>query len=124
MKTQVIALAQVQDALQSYAIFGQMDAHIFAAAVAVRIVDGVRIHFMDSTDTGSAYDWTQVAVECKDGDLIVCGETVAVMVSAWPTAVRGAPGAFHTLSHGSSWAHHDGGKYENAAQVARSLSLQ
>jgi hypothetical protein len=124
MKTQVIALAQVQDALQSYAVFGQLDAHILASAKAVRIVNGIRVHFTDSTDSGSAYDWTQCAIECMDGDLIVCGETVAVMVGAWPTTVRGDIGAFHTLSRGSSWATFDGGKYQNAARVAQSLSLQ
>ena len=124
MNTQVIALAQVVDALHSYATFGPIDAHILASANAVRIVDGARVHFMDSTDTCSAYDWTQGAIECQDGDLIVCGETVALMVGAWPTAVRGTVGAFHTLSRGSSWTQIEDGKYANAARVAHTLSLQ
>jgi hypothetical protein len=122
MKTQVISLPQLKDALESYALFGPTDAHIFASAKAVRVINGVRVHAMPFKDTESAYDWSQSAIECKDGDLIVCGNTVAVMVSAWPTAVCGDEGVFHVLSPALTWDSYDEGKYAAAVSVARRLN--
>ncbi len=95
----------------------------FMPAMSARVIDGVRVHYLPFKDTSSAYDWTQSAPECQDGDVFVCGATVGVLCVAWPVCVRGEPGALHYLLDGTSWDSYEGGKYAAAARVAQSLKL-
>jgi len=79
--------------------------------------NGITVHRFKTS--AQAYDRSQtgylldldprdelVAVEVKDGDLLLVEseQVIAVMVSAWPTAIFGqVPGAFHELHEKFTW---------------------
>ena len=79
-----------------------------------------QVHVFKELSTGDAYDETQTNDAIKDGDVIVCngGETVAILIEAWPTAVKGPAGELHSLMEGVSWLTLDGGKYAEAYKIA------
>ncbi|QCP55069.1 hypothetical protein FAZ95_38675 [Trinickia violacea] len=123
----VISADQVREAMLEYVHLRAEQltsmAHLFATAGSVRVIDGVRVHVVPFEDAEDAYGWTQSAEECKCGDLIVWGRTVAVLDRAWPVTVRGDGEAFHRLKDGVTFETHEGGKYAHAARIARSLRL-
>lgn len=62
----------------------------------------MNVHFFSST--GEAYDQSQYRSDIKDGDLLVSGWTVAILVKAWPTFVKGPKaGAFHVYLEGATF---------------------
>ncbi len=78
------------------------------------------VHTWNDLSTGEAYDRTQWDDEVKDGDIIVCneGKSVAILVEAWPTLVKGEEGEFHTFMRDGTWQTLDGGKYVEAHKIA------
>lgn len=91
-------------------------------------------------DTRDAYNASQTRDEIRDGDVLVAREeqAVAVLVQAWPTAVKwpigngdghAAHGQFHRLDYGELWCDQPdgrkatvgGGKY--AASVAKAVEV-
>lgn len=62
----------------------------------------MQVHFFSSTS--EAYDQSQYRSDIKDGDLLVVNWTVAILVEAWPTFVKGPKaGAFHVFKEGSTF---------------------
>lgn len=69
-----------------------------------------------------AYDVAQTDEVINDGDVMVAGTVVGVLVQAWPTYVAGTePREFHRLVSHETWETLEGGKYVEAVKVARAL---
>ena len=49
-------------------------------------------------DTGEAYDACQCNDDMKDGDTLICGDTVVGIVGTWPVAVTKINGNLHSFS--------------------------
>jgi hypothetical protein len=81
----------------------------------------VSVHMFKTT--ADAYDESQYRDDIKSGDVLVAGFTVGVLVDAWPVAVKGDPGSFHTLADGSKIDTLDGGKWAESAKVAAELDV-
>lgn len=79
-----------------------------------------QVHVFNELSTGDAYDETQVNDDIKDGDIIVCngGKSVAILVEAWPTSVKGEQGEFHGMKDDVSWETLYDGKYAEAYKIA------
>jgi hypothetical protein len=89
----------------------------------------MKVHTFTSEE--EAYDASQCDESIADGDLLVVGGVVAVLVQAWPTIVidlsdfgrtslghevgSGTPHEFHQLSEGESWDTFEGGRYAPSA---------
>lgn len=56
------------------------------------------VHDLASLSMGDAYDETQINRHIEDGDILIVGDGLAVMVKAWPTMVEGHSDMFHRLT--------------------------
>lgn len=48
--------------------------------------------------TSTAYDLTQCDGSIKNNDILLAGDTVGVLVDAWPVAVTADKGSFHGIT--------------------------
>lgn len=90
-----------------------------------RQIGGPIIHDLSHLDHAEAYDHTQTSAHIHDGDVLDLGRgDVGVMVSAWPTMVKGHSTQFHKLDHasGHTWDTIEGGKYATSAARAHQHS--
>ena len=53
-------------------------------------------------DTGEAYDACQCNDDMKDGDTLICGDTVVGIVGTWPVAVTKTCGKLHQFTDPSA----------------------
>ncbi len=86
-----------------------------------------KVHYF--ADEAEAYNASQCDDAINDGDVLVAGRSVGVLVKAWPTYVVGEKGGeFHHL-RGSlnsgidlrAWLSFEGGKYLSSARIAREV---
>jgi hypothetical protein len=75
-------------------------------------------------DSEEAYNESQSSESVKDGDILATPDMVGVLVKAWPVAVVGPRGEFHTLKAGLSWDEFEGGKYAKSAEKAREYAKE
>lgn len=71
------------------------------ARTAPAITPTVHVLATDGEPTGAHYDRTQTDETIRDGDVLIIGRTVAILDRAWPVAIVGPCGAFHTLRDGA-----------------------
>jgi len=57
-----------------------------------------QVHDLSSLSMGDAYDETQINRHIEDGDVLIVGDGLAVMMKAWPTMVEGHSFIFHRLA--------------------------
>jgi hypothetical protein len=72
-----------------------------ARAAAAAITPTAHVLATDGEPTGAHYDRTQTDETIRDGDVLIIGRTVAILDRAWPVAIVGPCGAFHTLRDGA-----------------------
>jgi hypothetical protein len=69
-----------------------------------RAAHGFAVHMLGHTEPDEdEYAITQTCDAIKDGDVLVCGLTIAILDRAWPTVVCGPAGAFHALKETANW---------------------
>lgn len=72
------------------------------------------IHILPA-ERPDAYDITQTDELIQDGDILVVGDVVAIMVRAWPTVFYAPQDAetfgFHALAEWDTWETFDSGVY-------------
>jgi len=68
------------------------------------------VHDLTSLSMGDAYDETQINRHIEDGDVLIVGDGLAVMMKAWPTMVEGHSFIFHRLA--DDWTFDDVFAYE------------
>ena len=104
-----------KDCGEAYHLFAHiLMRHKFPVAFPPQIHRGFR-------DTGEAYDASQTSEWIHDGDILVSGQSVAVLVEAWPTIVKGPQGEFHAVSPEFSWEKINDGRYTESYAVAMAL---
>lgn len=64
------------------------------------------------------YAETQCNDDIKDGDVLVCDNGVAIMVSAWPVSVSNNMLDFHVLAKHLTWETFENGKYIESYKLA------
>lgn len=122
MQSQSITVSQVREAIVRAEWF--RDDPAYRSAIAARVIDGVRVVACRLSDDGSVYDWTQCEEAVRDGDvfLFANGTRAGILIGCWPTIVVGNAGKLHTLAAPHRWSTYEGGKYAQAAAVARKLA--
>jgi hypothetical protein len=86
-----------------------------------------RIH-RGFSDSAEAYDCSQCDESIHDGDILVAGRSVAILVEAWPTLVKGPAGEFHRNAFGeplteAEWLNLEDGKYALSYKIAAELPV-
>lgn len=71
------------------------------ARTAPAIVPNVHVMATSGEPTGAHYNETQMNGDIRDGDVLIIGETVAILDRAWPVAIVGPCGAFHAIGDGA-----------------------
>lgn len=64
------------------------------------------------------YAETQCNEKIKDGDVLLCDNGVALMVSAWPVSISNNMLDFHVLANDITWETFEDGKYLESYKLA------
>lgn len=85
-------------------------------------VNGIDVHYFDSS--AKAYNESQVSNDIKDGDILAVPSEglYGILNEAWPVAIVGGPGEFHTANLPLMLEHHP--QYQKAIDTARQMAAK